>query len=132
MPAPGGRKDAARQSLGYNKSNRLQSAAGPWGTKTYTYDGTGNRTTEVTGSVTDTLGYPGGSNRISNVVTGATTTRTYTHDILCCPPPAGGRQHHHRRPFRIDLRLRLECQVCVVIRPPSTLRFLCRAGRRAG
>ncbi len=67
-------------ALGYNKSNRLQSAAGPWGSKTYTYDGTGNRTTEITGSVTDTLGYPGGSNRISDVVTGTTATRTFVHD----------------------------------------------------
>ncbi|MEQ1712333.1 MAG: RHS repeat-associated core domain-containing protein, partial [Hyphomicrobium sp.] len=73
------------QSLWYNKSNRLQSAAGPWGNKTFYYDGTGNRTYEITtpsggGSVTDTLGYPGGSNRLANVVTGTTTTRTFTHD----------------------------------------------------
>ncbi|MEQ1710707.1 MAG: hypothetical protein ABL908_04825, partial [Hyphomicrobium sp.] len=68
------------QSLWYNKSNRLQNANGPWGNKTFTYDGTGNRTTEITGSVTDTLGYPGGSNRIADVVTGTTTTRTFTHD----------------------------------------------------
>ncbi len=67
-------------ALGYNKPNRLQSAAGPWGNKTFTYDGTGNRTSEVTGATTDTLSYPVTSNRISNVLTGVTTTRTFTHD----------------------------------------------------
>ncbi len=67
-------------ALWYNKSNRLQNADGPWGSKTFYYDGTGNRTYEITGSVTDTLGYPGSSNRISNVLTGTTTTRTFTHD----------------------------------------------------
>ena len=30
--------------------------------------------------MTDTVGYPGASNRISNVVSGLTTTRTFTHD----------------------------------------------------
>ena len=36
--------------------------------------------TSITGAVTDTLGYPGGSNRIADVVTGTTATRTFTHD----------------------------------------------------
>ncbi|MEQ1712204.1 MAG: hypothetical protein ABL908_12500, partial [Hyphomicrobium sp.] len=69
LPIPAARKK--RATIG---------ARGPWGNKTFYYDGTGNRTTEITGSVTDTLGYPGGSNRVANVVTGTTTTRTFTHD----------------------------------------------------
>lgn len=73
------------QSLWYHKTNRLQNADGPWGAKTFYYDGTGNRTYEITtppggSTITDTAGYPGGSNRISNVVSGLTTTRTFTHD----------------------------------------------------
>lgn len=60
-------------------------AAGPWGSKTYTYDGTGNRTSDSTtppggGTVVDSAGYPPSSNRIADVVTGTTTTRTFTHD----------------------------------------------------
>ena len=43
-------------------------------------NGTGNRTGEVTGATTDTLSYPAASNRISNVLTGVTTTRTFVHD----------------------------------------------------
>ncbi len=34
----------------------------------------------MTGATTDTLSYPATSNRISNVLTGVTTTRTFTHD----------------------------------------------------
>lgn len=101
------------QSLWYNKSNRLQNANGPWGQKTFYYDGTGNRTYEITTppgstlSATDTVGYPTASNRISNVVSGTTTTRTFTHDPSGWPASAGRRQHHDRRAQRLHLRLRL-------------------------
>ena len=93
-------------ALGYNKPNRLQSAAGPWGTKTFTYDGTGNRTSEVTGATTDTLSYPATSNRISNVLTGVTTSRTFTHDGAGNPGLRRGR-HRDRHALGQYLHLRL-------------------------
>ena len=72
-------------NLWYHASNRLQNADGPWGAKTYYHDGVGNRTHEITtvgaSTTTDVYGYPGSSNRVSNVVrNGATTTRAFTYD----------------------------------------------------
>ena len=72
-------------TLGYHASNRLQSAGGPWGSKSYVYDGVGNRTQEVTtvgmSTTTDVYSYPGTSNRLSSIVqNGATTTRAFTYD----------------------------------------------------
>ena len=75
---------ANTQGYAYHASNRLQTATGPWGTKTFTYDGVGNRTQEVTtlgGTTTDVYSYPAISNRVSTVVrNGTTTTRTFGYD----------------------------------------------------
>ena len=43
---------------------RLQNADGPWGEKTFFYDGAGNRTSETIGGVTDTYSYPSTSNKL--------------------------------------------------------------------
>jgi YD repeat-containing protein len=95
---------ANSQVFAYTAANRLQTATGPWGSKTYTYDGVGNRTEERTtpsgGSETiDTYGYPAGNNRITDITRGAQTVRSFGYDaagnmtsdnrLLFCPPPAG-------------------------------------------
>ena len=68
---------ANNQSFAANPANRLNSAVGPWGTKSYTYDGVGNRTFENTtvGGVTtsDNLQYPATSNRVQSIVRNTTT-----------------------------------------------------------
>jgi RHS repeat-associated protein len=72
------------QSFAANPANRLQNADGPWGSKTYFYDGVGNRTFEnaTVGGVTtsDNLQYPATSNRVQSVVRAAVTTRSLTYD----------------------------------------------------
>ena len=72
-------------SCTYSPANRLQLAAGPWGSKTFAYDGVGNRLSEATTPVsglasTDTLTYAAGNNRVVNVVRGAQTVRSLTYD----------------------------------------------------
>jgi RHS repeat-associated protein len=72
------------QSFWASPSNRLQNADGPWGSKTYFYDGVGNRTfenTTVAGVTTsDNYTYPATSNRVQSVVRLAATTRSLTYD----------------------------------------------------
>ena len=38
---------ANNQNFWYTASNKLQNANGPWGSKTFYYDGVGNRTQEI-------------------------------------------------------------------------------------
>jgi RHS repeat-associated protein len=75
---------ANNQSFAANPANRLQNADGPWGSKTYFYDGVGNRTFEnsTVGGVTtsDNLQYPATSNRVQSVVRATVTTRSLTYD----------------------------------------------------
>jgi RHS repeat-associated protein len=75
---------ANNQSFAANPANRLQNADGPWGSKTYFYDGVGNRTFENTtaGGVTtsDNFQYPATSNRVQSVVRATVTTRSLTYD----------------------------------------------------
>jgi RHS repeat-associated protein len=75
---------ANNQSYWASAANRLQNANGPWGAKTFYYDGVGNRTQEIStptggATTTDVLGYPSTSNRVVQVVRG-TATRTLTYD----------------------------------------------------
>jgi YD repeat-containing protein len=63
----------------------LQNANGPWGTKTFYYDGVGNRTSEASTPVggaltTDTYGYQATSNRLVQITRGAATVRTLAYD----------------------------------------------------
>lgn len=73
------------QSFWANPANRLQNADGPWGSKTFYYDGVGNRTFEnstVAGTTTsDQCTYPAASNRIQSIVrNGTTTVRSFGYD----------------------------------------------------
>ncbi|MDX2258122.1 MAG: hypothetical protein NW205_04325 [Hyphomicrobiaceae bacterium] len=76
--------DAANnQSFWYTPTNRLQNADGPWGAKTFYYDGVGNRTYEIVtppggSETTDILGYPSTSNRVTEITRGTQTVRQFT------------------------------------------------------
>ena len=41
-------------TFSYSPANRLATAAGPWGSLSWTYDGVGNRLTEVLGAALQT------------------------------------------------------------------------------
>ena len=76
---------ANNQSTWANAANRLQNASGPWGAKTFYYDGVGNRTQEITtpisgATTTDVFGYSATNNRVANISRAGTTTRTLTYD----------------------------------------------------
>jgi RHS repeat-associated protein len=71
------------ESYGYTPANRLQSAGGPWGALSYTYDVVGNRTSEAltqgSTSTTSNYAYPPASNRLATVTEGV-DVRAFTHD----------------------------------------------------
>ena len=75
---------ANNQSFAYSPANRLQSAAGPWGTLDYTYDGTGNRTSKSLNDGTSTTledcSYQPGSNRLADISIAGAPQRSFTHD----------------------------------------------------
>ncbi len=52
------------QGFGQDVLDRLTTDAGAYGTKTYTYDASGNRLTRVQGATTQTLTYTANSNRL--------------------------------------------------------------------
>lgn len=67
----------------YTNANRLQQGDGIWGTLTWAYDATGNRTSEVLTSgatTTNTYNYPGGNNKLSSITQGASTVRSFSYD----------------------------------------------------
>jgi RHS repeat-associated protein len=53
------------QSFDQDALHRITTDAGSYGTKTYTYDGVGNRLTRTHGAVTQTLTYTSNSNRLA-------------------------------------------------------------------
>ena len=72
-------------SLWYDQARRLQNANGPWGAATYYYTSVGDRSYEIvtpSGGATTTKvqNYPATSNRLANVTTNGTLTRSFTHD----------------------------------------------------
>ncbi len=76
---------ANNASFWMSDANRLQNANGPWGAKTFYYDGVGNRTQEIStptggATTTDVLGYPSTSNRVVQITRGAQTVRQMTYD----------------------------------------------------
>ena len=76
---------ANNATFGYSPANRLTSGNGPWGTRSWAYDGVGNRTQEVAtppggSATTDVYAYPGTSNRLATVTRGAQTVRAFTYD----------------------------------------------------
>jgi YD repeat-containing protein len=82
------------RTFGYQDSQYfLTRGDGPWGTRSWTYDKIGNRSTEVHGGTTDTYTYqlvppPGNGHSpvLSSIALGAGGTRTYQYD------PAGNLQ----------------------------------------
>jgi YD repeat-containing protein len=73
---------ARTETLGYTATNRLNSAAGIWGSLAWTYDDVGNRASEAltSGSTTTwTYAYPSTNNKLSTVTQGS-NVRTFTHD----------------------------------------------------
>ena len=71
-------------ALGYAPSNRLNVANGPWGNATYSYDGTGNRLSEIVtqggGTITRLASYPTTSNRLTGITENGAAFRGYTYD----------------------------------------------------
>ena len=65
-------------TFSYSPANRLATAAGPWGSLSWTYDGVGNRLTEVLGAASKTYSYPVANNKLS-AISGA-PTRAFTYD----------------------------------------------------
>jgi RHS repeat-associated protein len=65
-------------------AGKLQNADGPWGQKTFYYDGVGNRSTEISTvggvSTTDVYGYPANSNRLVQITRGTATVASMTYD----------------------------------------------------
>jgi RHS repeat-associated protein len=72
---------ANNESLGYTDAARLSSASGAYGTRSWTYDSNGNRTSETANGVVDTYYYVTNSNRLSNIARNATATRIFTYDL---------------------------------------------------
>ncbi|POR46473.1 DUF6531 domain-containing protein, partial [Bosea psychrotolerans] len=72
------------QSFWYSPARRLQNATGVWGELTYYYGPGGNRTHEILtqGATTTTkvTSFEATSNRITQVATDGTVTRTFGHD----------------------------------------------------
>ena len=71
---------ANNASFGYTPSNRLNLGNGPWGARSWAYDGVGNRTQEVAtppggSATTDVYAYPVGSNRLTTVTRRAESAR---------------------------------------------------------
>ncbi len=58
------------KTFSYDALDRLASASGPWGALSWTYDGVGNRTTQVENGAASTYSYESGTNRLKGV-TGA-------------------------------------------------------------
>jgi hypothetical protein len=76
---------ANNQFFAYSPGNKLSSASGAYGSLSWTYDGVGNRTQEIStpiggSATTRVLTYPGSSNRLSTVTIGAATERDFTYD----------------------------------------------------
>lgn len=74
---------ARSETYAYTNANRLQQGDGIWGSLTWAYDATGNRTSEVltSGSTsTSTYNYPGTNNRLSSITQGASTLRAFSYD----------------------------------------------------
>jgi YD repeat-containing protein len=74
-------------------AGKLQNADGPWGQKTFYYDGVGNRSTEIsavgTASTTDAYGYPATSNRLVQITRGRATETLIFNDVDNCSSERG-------------------------------------------
>jgi RHS repeat-associated protein len=66
------------QTLTVDALNRLHTASGKYGSRTYTYDNNSNRATKVAGTTTYTYTYTTGTNQLASYTDG-TSTRTFTN-----------------------------------------------------
>jgi YD repeat-containing protein len=75
---------ANSNTFAYSLANRLNAASGAWGSKSFGYDGVGNRITDNTtlsGVTTNrTQFYGANDNRLGSIYEGATQLRSYTYD----------------------------------------------------
>jgi RHS repeat-associated protein len=65
------------QVFGYDELNRLETALGVYGSIAWTYDGVGNRMTQVENGITDTYSYTPGTNRLASITGGNPNSFTY-------------------------------------------------------
>jgi len=65
------------QTFSYDTLNRLTDAAGVYGTRSYSYDGVGNRLTRTEDSTLETYTYDTASHHLLETANGALTTYTY-------------------------------------------------------
>jgi RHS repeat-associated protein len=71
---------ANSNTLGYSLANRLNAASGAWGTNSFTYDGVGNRLTDVTSTKNRQASYGATNNRLTSITENAAAFRSYTYD----------------------------------------------------
>ena len=75
---------ANSNTLGYSLANRLNAATGPWGSKSFGYDGVGNRlidNTTLSGTTTNRTQYYGTTNnRLGSIYENGAQLRSYTYD----------------------------------------------------
>jgi YD repeat-containing protein len=74
---------ARSESYSYTNANRLAQGVGIWGTLDWSYDATGNRSSEALtlgATTTSTYNYPGGSNLLSSLTQGPATVRSFNYD----------------------------------------------------
>jgi RHS repeat-associated protein len=70
---------AQSQSFAYTPAHRLASASGYYGQYSWTYDLTGNRTSETLSGVASTYAYTAGTSRLAAVTSGL-ATRSFSYD----------------------------------------------------
>ncbi len=71
-------------SYWYSEDGQLQNETSPWGSNTYYYDGSGNRTYKISQSVGNSssqiYNYPWNSNQLSSVLSSTAGTRSLSYD----------------------------------------------------
>jgi YD repeat-containing protein len=71
---------ANSNTLSYSPANRLAAASGAWGANSFSYDGVGNRLSDVRTSVNRQSTYPTTSNRLTAMTENGAAFRSYSYD----------------------------------------------------
>ena len=71
---------ANSNTLGYSLANRLNAASGAWGSNSFSYDGVGNRLSDVTSTNNRQASYAASNNRLMSITQNAAAFRSYTYD----------------------------------------------------
>jgi YD repeat-containing protein len=71
---------ANSNTLGYSLANRLNAASGAWGTNSFSYDGVGNRLSDVTSTNNRQANCGASNNRLTSITQNAAAFRSYTYD----------------------------------------------------